>query len=223
MLYWLIRVLQRFKTLVKIRQSIFVHISLSLANILPPSGCNFRALKQGSTVALQSLYSKRNWLGCSGETCVKDTCPGLYMEGIDWDNCPADVYQIYRRNGPGTVNVGDTIGLHHPSGGQWFSAFGGTGHRNPCPGTPTTGHGFKAADRWVRCFGEVFRIYARGKSSGDVINEHDAIFLFYEKDNEWVGFDGDTAEHRTCPGKVRPPISSKYDECWGEVFEVWKR
>ena len=222
MLYWLIRVLQGFKTLVKIRQLIFVLISL-FGKCLPPSGCNYRALEQGSTVALQSLYSKRNWLGCSGETCVKDTCPGLYMEGSDWDNCPAYVYQIYRRNGPGAVHVGDFIGLYYPPGSNWFSMAGGTGHRNPCPGTPTSADGFESVDRWVRCYGEVFRIYARGKSSGDVINEHDAIFLFYERDNEWVGFDGDTAEHRACPGTVRPPPSAKYEECWGEVFEVWKR
>ena len=145
------------------------------------------------------------------------------MEGSDWEDCPADVYQIYRRNGPGSVRVGNVIGLYHPHNGHWFSMFDGTGHRDPCPGTPTSADGFESADKWEACSGEVFRIYARGKSNRDVINEHDAIFLFYARDNKWVGLDADTAEHRTCPGTVRPPPSAKYDVCWGEVFEVWKR
>ena len=144
-----------------------------------PTSCNIRAVVQGSTIALQRLYSKLDWLGCSGSTCVKDSCPRLYMEGGNWNNCQADVYRIFRMNGPGPVMVGDAVGLYYPPGNDWFSIAGGTGHRNPCPGSPTSCNGFANEDKWLICFGEVFRIYARGKSSGAVITDHDDIFLFY--------------------------------------------
>ena len=145
------------------------------------------------------------------------------MDGIDWNNCPADVYQIYRFRGLGSVRVGDIIGLYYPPGRNWFSMAGGTGHGASCPGTPTSAYGFADEDKWLRCYGEVFRIYARGKSSGAVIKEHDEIFLFYLNDNNWVGLVRNFADHRDCPGTVRPPPAANYDACWGEVFEVWMR
>ena len=114
--------------------------------------------------------------------------------------------------------------LLYPPGNDWFSIAGGTGHRNPCPGSPTSGNGFANEDKWLICFGEVFRIYARGKSSGAVITDHDDIFLFYVNAYTWVGLiGGGAADLRSCPGTSRPPPAAHYDICWGEVFELWLR
>ena len=66
------------------------------------------------------------------------------------------------------------------------------GGRHPCPGTPTSAHGFANQDKWLICFGEVFRIYAKGKSIGQAIRDHDDIFLYYVNANKWVGLVGIT-------------------------------
>ena len=140
------------------------------------------------------------------------------MEGSDLTNCRNVLFRVYRMNGPGYVCVGDAVGLYYIQGRNWFSMAGGTGHRHPCPGTPTSAHGFANQDKWLICFGEVFRIYAKGKSIGQAIRDHDDIFLYYVDANKWVGLVGDNpADHRTCPGAVHPPPDSRYDVCWGGV------
>jgi len=86
-----------------------------------------------------------------------------------------------------------------------------------------TAYGFQNSEKWFRCFGEVFKIYARGKSLGSAITAHDTVMLFYIQDQKWVGLDTTYVGHRTCPGTARPPPSDKYERCWGEAMEVWKR
>lgn len=147
------------------------------------------------------------------------------MEGDDWTNCWGEVFHIYRMNGPGSVTVGDVIGLFYPREGNWFSMAGGVGHKNPCPGSPTNASGFENEDNWFHCWGEVFRIYARGKSIGQIITDHDHITLFFiQSKTKWVGLvDELDADLRTCPGTVRPPPDENYDICWGEIFELWSQ
>ena len=104
------------------------------------------ALTQGSTVSLQLLYSKREWYSCylgSGRQCVRSTCPGLYLNDVDLTNCWGEVFQIYRKDGPGFVRVGDIVGFHYPrQSGNWLSLWECNGRTLPCPGTPTSANGF---------------------------------------------------------------------------------
>lgn len=174
----------------------------------------------GRNVALQPLYQKRFWLGCAPITyCNRATCPQLYMEGTDWSHCWGEVFRIYRAAGPGDVRVGDVIGLFMRN--RWFSLASGRGHLASCPGAPTTQYGFASSENWYRCWGEVFKIYARGKSIGDVIQDHDDITLYYIQRQKWVGFVDENPDFRTCPGSTRPPPPQRYDVCWGEIFELW--
>jgi len=184
------------------------------------------AIRQGSTVAFQPLYNKRYWLGCSHNPCRDGTqsCPGLFMEGNDWNRCAGEVFQIYRASGPGTVKVGDRVGIYYPhQRGRWLGCAGTNCVRATCPGTPTTLHGFQNSHNWVRCYGEVFKIYARGKGIGSDITAHDAVMLFYPRTQSWVKLDTTYVVKHTCPGRVLPPSPDKYDQCWGEVMEIWKR
>ena len=182
---------------------------------------------QGSTIALQT-YDKRTWLSCSFHNCKKQTCPLLYMDPHDWTRCWGEVFQIYRQKGKGAICVGDVVGLHYPrEHGKWFSLAGGHGHKAPCPGPPNLSSGFANKYKWFQCWGEVFKIFARGydgklKSHGEVIKEHDIIMLCYIRQNKFVGFHN-VPNLQTCPGTSLPPPANKYDRCWGEVAKVWLR
>ena len=184
------------------------------------------AIRQGSTVALQPLYNKRYWLGCPHNPCRGGTqgCPGLFMEGNDWTNCWGEVFQIYRESGPGTVKVGDRVGIYYPrEPGKWLGCAGSRCGKATCPGRPTTHYGFQNRQKWAPCWGEVFKIYARGKCIGSDINAHDAIMLYYPRGRSWVKLDTTYVVKHPCPGRVFPPSPEKYDRCWGEVMEIWMR
>ena len=157
----------------------------------------------GGKIALQLLYEKRTWLSCdsSHQHCAKTHCPQLYMQRDDWKNCPAEVFKIYRAAGPGTVEVGDVVGLY-VGDGKWFSVYQASGgrHMSPCPGTPSTQHGFATTGKWSECSGEDFQIYAYRKEIGDPIQDHDNIFLYYAKDEKWVAFAGEHSSLAPCLG-----------------------
>ena len=78
------------------------------------------------------------------------------------------------------MRAGDIVGFYYPyQPGFWLGCAGANCANSDCPGSPTTAHGFASEDHWVRCWGEVFRVYANGKSSGTVINSGDDIMLYY--------------------------------------------
>ena len=182
---------------------------------LPLQGVN-----HGSTVSLQLVYDKHNWLRCRpyGRTCLQGDCPGLYMECNDWSSCAGEVFEIYRVNGPGVVRVGDKVGLYFPDAPRyWFSMSGGSGHTGKCPGVPSDQNGFSDT-----CLGEIFVIYARGKGIGDAILEHDHIALYQVRVPKWIKLVPIHAPaHSTCLGNVRPPPVEAYNRCHAEIFEVW--
>ena len=186
------------------------------------------AVVQGSTIALQIVYDKRTWLSCSTSNCRRQTCPILYMDPQDWTRCWGQVFQIYRQKGPGNVVVGDVVGLHYPQEhGQWLSLAEGYGYKKSCPGHPNLSSGFATHYTWFQCWGEVFKIFARGydgkvKDLGEVIREHDIIMLCFINQHKFVGF-FDVLDLRTCPGTTLPPPANVYDTCWGEVAELWLR
>ena len=85
--------------------------ALGTCNTTTPTN---RPVKHGSTLALQLVYKKFNWLGCSTSNtrCANSLCPGLYMEGEEWRSCTQNVFQIFRARGHGDVKVGDMVGLY---------------------------------------------------------------------------------------------------------------
>ena len=163
-------------------------------------------------------------MSCAPNPCRRATCPRLYLEGADWNNCWGEVFRIFRFSGPGRVRAGEVVAIYYPrETGRWFGCAGINCGKATCPGTPTLAYGMQNRDKWFQCWGEVFKIYARGRPLGATIYSHDDIMLFYLQQRKWVGLVGAYTDKRTCPGTVRPPPPSRYDVCWGEVFELWER
>ena len=177
-------------------------------------------ITHGSTIALQPLYDKRNWLGCSGTACGKEACPNLYMEGDDWNKCMGQVFEIYHMCGPGEIKVGEAVGIYYPKEKNWFGCAGANCGKAGCPGKQSAQYGFENLGKWLGCWGEVFEIYARGKNPGEPITAHDDVILYYPRAADYVGL-GNQAGHAGCPGKVQPPPKERYDVCWGEIFEIY--
>ena len=145
------------------------------------------------------------------------------MEGVDWNRCWGEVYQIFRKHGPGHVRVGDIVGIYYPRERNWFALSGGRGHLEPCPGHPTKRYGFQDLHRWFRCWGEVYVIYARGKRNGQLIRDRDDVMLYFIHGHSWVSLGRGYVNTEKCPGGNLPPAPDKYDVCWGENFELFLR
>ena len=161
-------------------------------------------------------------MSCWNTPCAEGTCPGLYFSDEDVDNCAGEVFEIYRRLGSGNVLVGDFVGLHYPyTSGNWLGCSLDNCAKATCPGQATDEYGFATEEKWYNCWGEVFRIYAAGKDSGDPIESGDDIFLYYLNDHKYVTLNTKTGK-ATCPGENRPPPISQYDTCYDEVFNIVK-
>ena len=149
----------------------------------------------------------------------------MMMSGDDWTNCAGEVFKIYRASGTGAVRVGDLVGIYYPlESGRWLDCSSDNCAKGTCPGTPTTAHGFATHEHWFTCWQSVFKIYAKGKSNGAIINEYDDISIYYLQDSQWValGYDQNTVK-LPCLGTTRPPVLNSYDHCAFETFTIWKR
>ena len=183
----------------------------------------FTALYHGDTIGLQS-FTRNLWVGCPRSSCGPAGCPRMHMTGSDWTNCWGEVFRIYRASGPGLVRAGDVVGLYYPrESGKWFGCPGSSCSKKTCPGYPTTVNGFATQDKWLQCWGEVFRIYAKGKGNYAVINSCDDISLYYVYGKSWVAQEPGNTDKRTCLGNTRPPAYSTYDGCAWETLRIWKR
>ena len=183
----------------------------------------YTALSQGDTVAFQS-FTRNQWLSCFRDQCDVGRCPGMYFMQRDWTNCRGAVFRIYRMKGPGYVTVGDFIGIRYPrEDRQWLGCTADMCAKSGCPGKPTDKNGFASEEHWLRCTGEVFRIYAMGKKEDEIINSGDDIMLYYLQGNTWLSLGDENVVKATCPGISRPPGQNRYDECATEVFRIVKR
>ena len=158
-------------------------------------------------------------------TLMQPTPLPTYVHDWWWlDRVWGEVFRIYRAAGSGHVRAGDIVGFYYPyQPGFWLGCAGANCAKSDCPGSPTTAHGFASEDHWVRCWGEVFRIYANGKSSGTVINSGDDIMLYYIQGDTWVSQGDGNTRKLPYPGSVRPPAFDKFDGCGWETFKIWKR
>ena len=178
-------------------------------------------IRQGDTVALQS-HIKEKWLSCSGPECVTNACPGAIFQERDFNHCFGEVFQIYRPS-PGDIRSGDLVALHYPQQhAKWLGCLGNVCHKEGCPGHPSTQYGFSREDRWYQCNGEVYRIFAYGKSTGAIINSGDDVMLYFLITKTWVNGEGLIDGKNPCPGS-EPPRQDKFDVCAHEVFKIIKR
>ena len=117
--------------------------------------------------------------------------------GLDWNKCRGDTFEIYHRGEPGFIRSGDMVALHYPMlKGTWLNCKKSICVKGTCPGNPNPYTGFSDSQKWIDCFGEVFRIYARNKVNGIPVNSDDVVALFYQQGSKWVSqgfYDAKTA------------------------------
>ena len=148
---------------------------------------------------------------------------GLYFDKSDWVDYSAQSFQIYRMNGKGNVRVGEVIALYYPYNHDWITSNTQYLVRDNCPGNPSEAHGMADAKKWESCPGNVFKIYAKGKSVGDDILRGDDITLYHLNDKKWPSAETDKIHQKACYGTTHPPVYAKYDMCVKEVFKLLKR
>ena len=120
--------------------------------------------------------------------------------------------------------MGDVVGVHYPhEPGKWLGCFGGNCGKLTCPGIPSTTYGFQSQDKWTLCPGEVFEIYAQGKTVGSIITEHDIIMLYYVVGNQWVDLANTIVARGSGPGTTRPPSAATYESQATYTLEIWKQ
>ena len=121
--------------------------------------------------------------------------------------------------------MGDLVGVYFPHRQKWLGCNSPSGDcgKYTCPGTPSTTYGFQNQEKWTACGGEVFIIYAKGKTVGNIITERDIIMLYYVIGNQWVNLANTNVARGSGPGPTRPPSASTYESQWSYTLDVWKQ
>ena len=89
-----------------------------------------------------------------------------------------------------------------------------------CPGTTS-----QAAD-FSRCGGQIFRIYARGKTNGQIIYNGDVVMLYHPGGRRYVSIQGENEADDTslnyCAG-ITPPAYLSYGICSKNAFQIYQK
>ena len=180
----------------------------------------------GTRIALQYKSSSRYWMECAtctsnGQLCQWSTCPGLYFDSSDIHRCSSLLFRIYRQRGRGALRNGDIVSLYNLKGQQWLGCLQKHCTISSCPGRVNNVYGFQDQKKWFRCYGEVFRIYARGRKIGAYIMSHDQVALYHLQGGSWI-YANRYFYKNTCMGTVRPPNDSTFERCYPSTFEIHK-
>ena len=187
-------------------------------------------LRDHDYLKLQFLGAGNAWLGCPDSNKIKicdlRTCPSYsynyrYFDGRCW----GEEFQII---GEGTryssIRVGQRIRIRYLRGhNTWI---GCPNNRYcalaTCPGTTAQAGNFANS----RCWGEIFRIYARGKTNGQTIYNGDLVMLYYVRGGKYISIQGENYADDTslnfCPG-VAPPTYLSYAICSKNVFRIYRK
>ena len=151
------------------------------------------------------------------------TCPSTNNYYRNFGQCGGEVFQII---GEGTIHhsikAGQRIRLRFvPRHNSWMGCPTKTRcDRRSCPGTTS-----QAAD-FSRCGGEMFRIYARGKTNGQIIYDGDVVMLYHIANGRYVSIQGQDEKDNTnlsfCPGVV-PPAYLSYGICSKNAFRIFRK
>ena len=145
------------------------------------------------------------------------------MNYYDWLTSKHNGFQIYRMNGKGNVRVGEVVAIYYTKEKKWLKSYSSYYIKDTCPGKPSQGNGMEDYEKWIECSESVFKIYAMGKSVGDDIRRGDDISLYVIRDKKWFSAESSYIQTKTCSGTSRPPSSHSYDQCYKEVFTLFKR
>jgi hypothetical protein len=201
--------------------SVLMLKAIFIAVYITTSEANCDVITSGTKVGIKYPVQGEHWLGCwPKHKCEAAGCPGLIFPA-DKQTCVGEIFRIYKRKGSGNIQVGDEIGLYYITADEWVSAWDFNGGVSGCPGSPSYIFGLDIASD--ECQGEIFRVYALGKSVGEDVRNNDFIMLNYKHGgHEWLSLWGGSSRKSTCPGGSYPPLANKYQNCQGEAFQVVK-
>ena len=182
-------------------------------------------LRDHDYLKLQFLGAKDTWLGCPDSICDLRTCPSSNQNYRYFDNrCWGEDFQII---GEGTsltsIKSGQRIRLRYLREHKWLGCPSNVNcDKRTCPGTTSQGGNFANN----RCWGEIFIIYARGKTNGQTIYNGDLVMLYYQHNGRYVSIQGKNLGDDTsldfCPGMV-PPAYLSYGICSKNVFRIYRK
>ena len=132
--------------------------------------------------------------------------------------CGGEVFQIYGEGDE--IQSGRRVLFRYVSGANvWM----GCPSNNRCDRRTCPGSLVDASD-YVRCKGEIFRIYARGRKFGETIYNGDVVMLSIG--GRYVSiqgqYEGDDTSLDFCPG-LAPPSYLSYGTCSRNAFRIYRR
>ena len=185
-------------------------------------------LRDHDYLRLQFLGARDAWLGCphSNTICDLRKCPSSYGRYRNFDGqCYGEEFQII---GEGTsyssIRVGQRIRIRYIHEHNTWIGCSSESYcaKATCPGTTVQGGSFTND----RCWGEIFKIYARGKTIGQIIYNGDLVMLFYVRAGRYVSIQGENEADDTslsfCPG-LAPPTYLSYVICSKNVFRIYRK
>ena len=172
------------------------------------------------------MGAKNAWLGCFESVCDLRICPSKnnnyrYFDG----RCYGEEFQIIGEGTHGSpIKSGQRIRLRYLHDQNTWMGCPNNKYCNKrtCPGTTASGTIFTNN----RCWGETFKIYARGKANGQIIYNGDLVMLYYAWGGKYVSIQGeynkDDSSLNFCPGEV-PPAYLSYGICSKNVFRIYRK
>ena len=172
------------------------------------------------------MGARNAWLGCPDSVCDLRICPS-YGNSNNYANfgvCGEEQFQIIGKGTQGSsIKSGQLIRLRYlAEHNSWVgcSAIDDHCYKSECPGTSVQGSDF------TRCSGEMFRMYARGKTNGQTIYNGDLVMLYQILFGRYVSIQGEYEGSDTslnfCPG-VTPPAYLSYGICSKNVFRIYRK
>ena len=171
---------------------------------------------------LQFLGAKNAWLGCPHSVCDLRKCPSTNNNYANFGVCGGEQFQIINDGTQGSsVKSGQQIRLRSLTGSNYWMGcpLNNRCDRRPCPGAIVKARNFSD------CGGEILRMYARGKTDGQIIYNGDIVMLYYYT-GMYVSIqgekEGDDTSLNTCPGPT--PLSYfSYGLCSKNAFRIYRK
>lgn len=183
-------------------------------------------LRDHNYLKLQFLGARDAWLGCPDVICDLRTCPSNNGNYRYYDTqCWGEEFQIIGEGAAyNPIKCGQQIRLRYLREHNTWLGCPTNNHcdKRTCPDTTAQGRNFSND----RCWGEIFRICARGRRNGEVVYNGDVVMLYYVRGGKYISIQGESFGYNTslnfCPGIV-PPAYLSYGICSKNAFRVYRK
>ncbi len=141
----------------------------------------FTSCCPGNSIGLKALGSDRHlWIGCDGESCSLDSCPGKKFKPQKKEACSGNEFSFHNVDGSKRLLVGNRVVLRTS-----MNMSLGMGEMFICEGEGADCHSSDTCENddmftTDECREQVFIINVPGKNIGDDLYHKDEIILSYE-------------------------------------------